>query len=213
MQIGTLTTGAAVSTTLLLTYVPQYITFTAATQLTSLKVTVLGDGVICDLDTVGLNMLGQQRLLGQKTNTYVIPIADGMIPNKNVEIIMVNSAAQTPPVFAINMQYGKRYIQSIRQTVLAASGTTFGNFAFLSLGNTAVNDLITVTYRDGLVQKVDPLTELQVIAGLYENIVNNNNYIIDNWQGNVRTVQFTPVATQVVHLCRVVNVGNVLQSS
>ena len=153
MQIGSLTTGAAVSTTILLTYVPQYIAFTAATQLTSMKVTVLGDGVICDLDSVGLSMLGQQRVIGQKTNTYLIPLADGMIPNKNVEIIFVNSASQTPPVFAVNMAYGKRYIQSIRQTVLAASGTVFGNFAFLSLGNTAVNDLITITYRDGLVQK------------------------------------------------------------
>jgi hypothetical protein len=213
MQIGTLTTGAAVSTTINTTFVPQYLFYTAATQLTSLKVTVFGDGIICDLDTVGLNMLGTQRILGQKTNSYLIPLADGLIANKNVEIIAVNSAAQTPAIYAITMAYGKRYIQSLRQTVLANSGAVFANFSFLSLGNVAATDLINITYKDGLVQKVDPQNELPAILGMYQNPVNTSNYCVDNWQANVRSLQFTPGANQIVHLVRVVNVGNVLQSS
>ena len=191
MNIGTLTTGAAVSTTFITTYVPQYLMFTCATQLQSLKVTVFGDGIICDLDTVGLNMLGEQRVIGPKTTTYLIPLADGLIPNKNVEIIAVNSAAQTPSLFAVTMAYGKRYIQSLRQQVLAGSGSVFANFSYLSLGNSAAGDLCIITYRDGLVQKVDTLNELPVIAGLYQNQVNSNNYIVDNWQGNVRSVTDT----------------------
>ena len=44
--IGTMTTGVGVVTTFNITWVPQYIHFIAATQITGLRVTVLGDGVI-----------------------------------------------------------------------------------------------------------------------------------------------------------------------
>lgn len=212
MQIGTILSGVGVPTTINTTFVPQYLMYVGATQLQSLKVTVFGDGITCDLDTAGLNLLGSQRLIGSKLNTYIIPIADGLVPGKNVEIIAVNGVAANIAIFGINMKYGSKYIQSLRQTVLASSGANFANFSFLSLANSGAADLLNITYRDGMTQKVDVQNELPAIASMYQNLVNNSNYIIDNWQGNVRNVQYTPVATQLVHLVRVVQVGPLLQN-
>jgi hypothetical protein len=110
------------------------------------------------------------------------------------------------------MGYGKNYIQSLRQTVLASSGANFGNFSYLSLANCGASDLVNVTYRDGMVQKVDPQNELPAILAMYQNPINSTNYALDNWQSNIRNVQFTPVATQIVHIVRVVPVGNVMQT-
>jgi hypothetical protein len=100
----------------------------------------------------------------------------------------------------------------LRQTVLASSGANFANFSYLSLANAGASDILNITYRDGCVQKVDVQNELPAILSMYQNTINNSNYCIDNWQGNVRNIQFTPVATQLVHLVRVVPVGNVLQN-
>jgi len=77
--IGTMTTGVGVVTTFNLTWVPQYIHFVAGTQITGLKVTVLGDGVIMDLDAAGLSVLYNIRQFGQVINGYTVPLALSLI--------------------------------------------------------------------------------------------------------------------------------------
>lgn len=210
MKIGTLTTGAAVQTTINLTYVPQYLCYVAATQLTGIKVTVLGDGVITDLDQAGLNSLSSVRMPGRKTNMTMLPIADGIITGKNVEIIFTNSAAQTPDIQAINLQKGSRYITNLRQLVLQNSGTVFSKFQFLGLANAAATDLITVEFFDGLVQKFD-VAELSEYLGFFQNDVNNAyNQGLDNWQGRINKVTYIPaVGNVVVHQVKVISAGNV----
>ena len=105
-QIGTMTTGVGVVTTFNLTWVPQYIHFVAGTQLTGLRVSVLGDGVITDLDAAGLSVLYNIRQFGQVTDGYTIPVANGLVRGKNVEITATNSAAQTPILYGVSMAAG-----------------------------------------------------------------------------------------------------------
>lgn len=196
--IGTMTTGAAVSSTFNLTFVPQYIYYVAATQISSLKVTVLGDGVVTDLDDTGLSALYNIRQFGQVTNGYMIPVADGLIPGKNVEITAVNSAAQTPTLYAIALQKGQAYIQCLRQTALANSGIVLEKFAYLAIPAIAAADDLNITYVDGLVQKVTN-AELPAIAALYQSASLN---IIDNVEGFINTFQYTPAANRTVYVVR-----------
>lgn len=196
--IGTMTTGAAVVTTFNLTYVPAWIHFVAATQITGLKVTVLGDGVICDLDAAGLSALYNIRQFGQVTNGYNIPLADGLIPSKNVEITATNSAAQTPILYAMSMQKGSAYIQSLRQTALANSGVVLKKFAYLGIPAIAAADILNITYADGLVQQVAS-AELAAMSNMVQSAALN---IIDNVGSMIDTVQFTPAANRTVYVVR-----------
>lgn len=196
--IGTLTTGVGVVSTFNLTWVPQYIHFVAATQLTGLKVTVLGDGVIMDLDAAGLSALYNVRQYGQVTNGYTIPLADGLIPGKNVEITATNSAAQTPILYGTSLQKGSAYIQCLRQTALANSGVVLEKFAALGIPAIAATDVLNITYVDGLVQKVEA-AELPAAVNLFSSASLN---VIDNVEGYIDTVQFTPVANRTVYVMR-----------
>jgi hypothetical protein len=112
MKIGTIATGAAVETTINLNYVPQYIYYVAATQLSSIRVTVEGDGTILDLDTTGLTAVGSITRFGTVANAYLIPLADGLVKNKVTQLTFTNSAAQTPDVFA-----GRKCVRAESSTI------------------------------------------------------------------------------------------------
>lgn len=196
--IGTMTTGVGVVTTFNLTWVPQYIHFVAATQLTGLKVTVLGDGVITDLDAAGLSALYNIRQYGQVANGYTIPLADGLIRGKNVEITTTNSAAQTPILYGMSMQMGSRYIQCLRQTALANSGVVLDKFAYLAIPAIAATDVLNITYVDGLTTKVEA-AELPAMANVFQSAGIN---IIDNVEAMMDEVQFTPSANRTVYVVR-----------
>lgn len=196
--IGTMTTGVGVVTTFNLTFVPQYIHYVAGTQLTGLKVSVLGDGVLTDLDAAGLSALYNIRQFGQLANGYTIPVADGLIPGKNVEITATNSAAQTPTLYAISLQYGSAYIQCLRQTALANSGVVLERFAYMAIPAIAAGDDLNITFVDGLVQKFTN-AELAPVANLFQSASLN---IIDNTEQMIDAVQYTPAANRTVYVVR-----------
>lgn len=192
MKIGTLTTGAGVVTSITLTYLPEKIFFAAATQLTGLKVEVLGEGVICDLDANGLTAAGRHRLVGFPTNGYVINLADGIIKGKTVVFTFTNSAAQTPDIFAFGDNEGSIYVRTLKAPVLASSTTRFTNFGALFLPSAAAADVINITYEDGLTQQW-AREDVQAISGEYQQTA---AYVIDNLAGNIREVMFTSASAQ-----------------
>ena len=205
MIIGTVTTGAAVASNFKLNYLPAYLYFIVATQLSSLKVTVAGDGVIVDLDADGINGVSGIRRLGAVANSYLIPLADGFIPNKVVDIDIINSAAQTPIIYGFALQTGLVYITSTRQTVLASSGTTFKDFSHLSITSMGATDELNIGFVDGHVQKFNSV-ELLGWVTLYSNEV--DSYVIDNIAGNINWVTLTPAANRVVVVTSVRTVGS-----
>jgi hypothetical protein len=204
MRIGTLTTGAASVDVFTLNYLPAYLYYIAATQLTSLKVTVAGDGVICDLDAAGLNAASGVRRYGAVANSYYIPLADGFIPNKVVEITTTNSAAQTPDLFGHSLQKGEVYIISRIQKVLASSGANFENFAVLAFSSPTTTDEITIGFVDGHVQKFVS-TELLAWWTLYSNEV--DSYAVDNVEGMIDYVNLIPSTDRTCYVISYAPVG------
>lgn len=206
MQIGTLTTGAAVDTTINLNYLPGFISYIAATQLSALKVTVEGDGVICDIDDVGLSGLASIRRYGQVTNEYQIPVADGFIPNKVTELVFTNSAAQTPAIYGWSTRNGTSYFVSRRQKVLANSTVNFPNFSYLTIDTPVAADIITVTFRNGLVQKFSYI-ELKTWIGMYSYIT--GSYVVDNMNGLIANLQYIPSTDRTITVSRPHTIGNI----
>jgi len=206
MKIGTLTTGAAVTTVITLNYLPSALYYIAATQLTSLKVNVAGDGIICDLDTAGLNAVSGIRRYGAVANSYIIPLADGFVPSKVVEITFVNSAAQTPDIYGYSLKKGMAYIVSRQQKVLASSGANFEKFAHLALSSPTVTDEINIGFVDGHVQKVVSV-ELLGIYTYYSN--ETDSYCVDNIDGAINYVNLVPSTDRIVYVTRYALIGNV----
>jgi len=196
MKIGTLTTGVGVVSTIDLQYVPEAIGFVAATQLTGFKAEVLGEGVICDLDAIGLTAAGNHRLVGKPANGYVISLADGIIKGKSLRLTFTNSAAQTPDIFAWGDNNGSIYVRTNKATVLLNNNTLFEKFGALYLPSLAAGDKATITYEDGLTQ-IWERDDIALKSGNYQNVT---GYVIDNLEGSIKTVQVLVAATQTAYL-------------
>jgi hypothetical protein len=212
MKIGTITTGVGVATTIPLTYLPQYIYWNNATTPQSLQVRIQGDGVIVDLDTAGINAFAALRLNGRVTNGFYIPLANGVIPAKNVEISFVNNVASAIDIYGFSLQKGNLYVQSLRSAVLAASGITVQKFAALAIPAIASTDVLNIEYKDGWIQQIADL-ELRALGALYQADVNGTGeFIIDNFAQNVKTVRFTPSANQTIYMMRFISPGSLNQN-
>lgn len=202
----TLTTGAGVVTSSNLAFLPERIEFVAATQLSGVKVTVQGDGVVFDSDANGLTHMGVNRVLGQLTNSYVLTLADGVFKNKNVLFEFTNSAAQTPTVYYDSDSSAPQgelplFLQAMKVPLLVG-GNDFSDFATLSLPSLAATDSITVTYRDGTVQANMNRQDLQYRLGYTQLIVNTPIYQIDNLNKMIKNVTVVCGAAQTGYLQR-----------
>jgi hypothetical protein len=206
MKIGTLTTGAAVVTTINLNYLPQYINFTAATGLTGIKVTVHGEGVLMDLDTDGIAALSGIRRFGNVTNSYLMALADGFIANKNVELQFTNSAAQTPDIFGFSLQKGSAYVKSVRIKAFANSQVTFENFGVLGFQSTLSDtlDILNIRFVDGHIQQITG-TELKTLCTLFMN--ETDGFLIDNVEGEIDEVTLTAGADRLAYVLSYVSIG------
>lgn len=201
----TLTTGAAVVTPANTTFVPRVFFYAAATQLTGVKITVQGDGVIFDSDANGLTHCGLNRIYGQVTNTYSFRIANGFIGNKNTLWEFTNSAAQTPVIYYdsdITPPMGERmYLQLLRQTALIG-GTDFVDFATLSFPTMAAADYCNILYDDGTQQSNVNRLDLQAFLQFTQNIVNTPLYQVDNYSRRIKKVNIQVAANQTAYMQR-----------
>jgi hypothetical protein len=201
-----LTTGAAAVTTLQTNYLPKYFSYVAATQLTGIKITMQGRGVIFDSDANGLSAWGVNRLIGQATNKYTFMLSNGFIPGMTCIWEFTNSAAQTPTVYGDNDETqaspGNRYIlQGLRQAVQANSGQNFEDFATLTLPSISATDVVNVFYKDGTQQQMnreDILAKLQ----WSQSVINTPVYMIDNRVQNIKQVNVIAGVAQTAYVQR-----------
>lgn len=203
--LGTLTTGAGVVTTFNTTYLPKNFFYVAATQLSGVKITVQGEGVIFDSDAPGLNHCGVSRVYGQVTNGFIFTVANGFIKGKNVIWEFTNSAAQTPAIYVNSNETPPEgtamYLQLLRQAVLANSGQDFTDFATLSLPSLGATDVINTLYSDGTQQQLNRI-DIQSALSRFQNVVNTPVYTIDNYDLKVKRVNVLAAAAQTAYVQR-----------
>ena len=197
MIVGTM--AASSTTTLAMTYLPQWLYFQAATAPSTLRVSVLGEGVLLDLDAAGVLALSNLRAVNRAANGFLLPLANGLVKGVNVEIVFTNTVASPVSLYGYSEQEASVYIESLRSTVLASSGATFSDFAILALPTMAAADTLDIHYADGTIQRMHR-DEIQS-----QNMVVQNNllsYIIDNLDARIKSVTFVPTAQQVVYMMR-----------
>jgi len=193
--------GVGVTTSVTLTYVPQYIFYDDGGNVpTSIRATVLGDGVIHDTVAAQIPMISHIRSFGFVANHHTHALANGLIKNKNLTIDFTTSAVGAIPVYGSSFEDGDAYMMTLQATVLANSGQEFSKFAYLAIPAMGATDYVNVEYEDGTVQRIDQ-PEFDIIAGFYQNFV-AGQFIIDNIDGRIRKVQLIPAANRVVAVIR-----------
>lgn len=208
MELDTLTTGAGVDTTIELTWVPQFIFYVAATQLQAFRATVLGDGVIANLDANGLDSLGNVGVMQRVTNGTYIYLADGIMKNRNITLTFTNSAAQTPTVYGAGIENGRVYIQNIQARALQSSGVTLTKFLAAGFPNAAAADEFNITYRrdktrKNLTQKWNRI-DIQAQLGMEQFVRNGSaDYTVRNMDQRLKEINFIPAASQQIYVMRV----------
>lgn len=214
MKIGTAAAGIGTVTTFTLQYVPQYLYWNNATTPAAIQVKIGGSGLVLDLDTNGIDNFAALRLPGRVTNGFLLPLANGYIasPDKTVTIDFTNGVAAAVDLYGFSMQRGTTFVQSLKQTILAGSGAILKKFACLGLPNAAAADVINIEFQDGWVQQ-SSLVELAVMPSLYQEDVNSaHTNRIDNFAQNVKSVQFTPAANQLIYIMRFLSPGQLTQN-
>jgi hypothetical protein len=208
MKIGAITLGAGVQTTVSLTYLPSVIHFAVGTTPTNIKVTVLGDGVICDLDAKGIDIASAALAVGKVTDGYYIPLADGIVTGKNVEITVTNADAAGFDLFGYSTQKGMTYIRSLQQKVFAQSGVQMADFFMCSLPEFVADDELNITYQGGFVQKFAP--EDLTRENSFDTYINNdgNDFRINNTNARLTMFSFVPKADEQIYVFKYSRVGN-----
>ena len=211
MKIGTLTAGVGQVDTFKINYVPAWLYYSCDTaQITSMKVTVAGDGVILDSASAGLDDLGTIGRFGGADKTYYIPLATGFMPDKVCEIVTVNSdAIQTPTLyghsfgrsFTRNTPRGV-YVQTVRQTVLANSVYVFRDFVQLIIDSPTTSDIFLVQFQDGHQEQMES-TELIAWISLFGHS-STTNYVIPNTNARINYVRLVPSTDRTVYVTKFV---------
>jgi len=207
IDIGTIASGVGTATTINLSYCPQFISW-IQTAAVDVNVKILGQGTTWDVPAAGITELGVIRQLGRFTNQYVIPLADGFMPNYQTTITITNQVASAFTLYGNAEVRGSGFIQGGQQVCLAASGIDFENFYYLALPASGATDQITVVYRtDGHNQQYRR-EEIRTRTQRYQNVINTTGYSLDNYNKEIKKVNFLPTAQQTAYYMRWVGLKN-----
>lgn len=197
------TVGIGATETFQTNYLGTYLLLVGAGTLTGntvVKVVPMGDGVLVDLDEDGVDAVGVWKLIGAASGQRrVIPLSDGLVPGKVVDITITNGSAATLNVYMPVTKIGTMYVQCVQQTILANSQAIFKDFSGLFL-NAMTLELgqITVDWRDGSSHTFSPNELIQFSMFFQQTLAN----VLDNTDGRVRKVTIIPTADLKVQLVR-----------
>lgn len=172
MKIGSLLANA--TDTFRLTYMPEFLLVKSALAPAKVVVRSLGDGVTADADATGITLLNQPRFNKQVAGYWLLPLADGLVVGKNVEVeITAGNAAADVNVYSNNT--GKNFIITERNTVLANTAQSFKGFFFLGFSTIGANEQITAIFKDGTTQLLTA-DDIQILAAQF----GQDKFLFDN---------------------------------
>lgn len=189
---------AAASTTTVYTpqWVPQYLVFETATVPSALQLELLGGGdQLVNLTGAMITALNNflKPSLVSAAGQYVIPIADGLIRAKNINISITNATATPFVVYGVSRNLsGSRYLKSKINTVLANSGQIFTDFDALLMPAMASTDSLVLTDRAGKSDNYEP-DSLEDLSSLDQAVVQAQ---VNNMDRRYAEANFTPAANR-----------------
>ena len=197
-QIGTMTTGAGVVTSINLPYCPQYLilnnTFSGTFDLTNMDVSINGQSTISLIGADDIDAVAQIRSHSSDANANImmaLDLADGQI-NAPTLIRLTNEGANTNSIFGVSSQVGTAPYRYSQFTVNATSNQTFESFDSVLINSSPTNiDSIEIQWIDGFKDRYAP----QELPALWRNLYvsdgqsqfgdNEDIAFINNEDGNI----------------------------
>lgn len=206
MLIYTAAGGAATPFSFNMTYLPEVISFTAATQLTSLRVETQEDGVLHDWVAASLNAMANFLKVGTATaNTFWFRLADGELRPKNVTVSGITAAAGAVPFYVQSDNKGTVPFKSSNASILALNPTRFTKFTALFIPAMATStDYAQITYDDGHSQRWE-MEDLRNASSLFQQV---EGVIINNVLGTIKDVVVRTAAATPAYILAVFTPGS-----
>jgi len=171
----------------------------------AVKVVPLGDGVLLDLDNAGVTDVGKADFINPgSAQVKILTLADGLVSAKVVDITVKNDGADDIEIYMPVFQKGSMYVQTMQQTVLAASQSVFTDFEKIFMPALKENDRITVDFADGSSHTFDG-NELALLTYVQQV---DEICMIDNSDGVVKKVTIIAESDSRVYLTRYMAIAN-----
>lgn len=194
MLLGSVTLNT--NETFRLNFCPETLLIVSNNTPVRVSVRALGEGVIADYDATGLLALRNARENVTSSTYYKLPLADGLLKNKNIEIDVQAHASSAATVYCFSTGLlGTGYIRTERTTVLANTSMEFRDFFQLALSAVNANDQITVNYIGGHTQVFNAADEIMSINCE----VDSARLVIDNIDSSISSVIVVPTAQITVY--------------
>lgn len=187
----------------------QTLVVTLDATITNIQVKVNGEGVLTDLNSNQIiksvsDWQKKQSPLDLTAPFYVIPLADGFIPYKNVQILITKSAAGVVGnVYGFSQANGSAFFQIASQQALASSGIDFKKFLFLFVESAAATDRWNLTFQDGFNHQAE-LPEMVTDATWTQTQKDQVAVMIDNTAFRYSKVNLIPAANRTCYIGRFV---------
>lgn len=200
INIFTAPGGAGVPFSWQLPYLPQFLSFTNAVALTSLRIETAEDGVLHDFSTAAIPAMANFMKVGTVTASQLtFRLADGEL-KRNVQFSGVTSAAGAVPFFISSEKKGQLAYKSKQGTCLAGVPTEFTKFTALFIPTMATGtDRAVITYSNGHVQSYN-MEDLRDLSSIYQQV---EGVIINNTYANISSVMITCAALTPVYILSV----------
>lgn len=188
------TAAASVTTSFTPQWVPQYLVFETATVPSALQIELLGGtDQLVNLDGAAITALNNflKPSLVSAAGQYIIPLSDGLIRGKNINISITNATAVAFSVFGVSRNLmGKKYLKSKINQVLQNSGQVFTNFDALLIPGMAATDTLVLTDQNGRSDNYEP-DSLEDLSSLDQAVVQPQ---VNNLGRMYSQANFTPAA-------------------
>ena len=162
-QIGTMTTGAGVVTSLNLPYCPQFLvvdtTYAGTFDLTNLDVSINGQSTVSLIGADDIDAVAQIKALASEMDENIImalELANGEI-NAPTLIRLTNEGANTNSIFGVSSQVGTAPYRYSQFTINATSNQIFQDFDSVLINSSPTNiDSIEIQWVDGYKDRYAP---------------------------------------------------------
>ena len=173
-QIGTMTTGAGVVTSINLPYCPQYLiidnSYEGTFDLTNIDVSINGQSTVSLIGADDIDAVAQIRSHTSGNTGKVmmaLELANGQI-NAPTLIRLTNEGANTNAIFGVSAGVGSSAYRYSQFTVNATSNQTFSEFDSVLINSSPTNiDSIEIQWVDGFKDRYDALELPSLFRQLY----------------------------------------------
>lgn len=180
---------------------PQLLTFNNVVPLTSLRIETKKQGVVHDWLAASIAAINGYALVGaQAANIIYLRLANGYMPDEEVTLSGVTSAAGAVNFFGMSDKIGTNLFKTTNAQILANNPTYFDNFTAIWVPTMAAGDTCEIEYRAGHKETLG-IAELAAQSSAWQEVP---AIMVNNQNAYIKTVRFTCAAATPAYVLSII---------